>query len=102
MSEFILLATGTEAQVCNDIALRQQHGIKKYGTTVADNPLSLRAWLQHAYEEMLDQVVYLRRAIDEIDKVETPLEEGWHQDSDGLWNNPKRRMFGRTSPYGQT
>ena len=60
--------TGIEALVCEEIALRQQKGINKYGTTVADNQLSLREWLQHALEETLDQAVYLRRAIAEIDK----------------------------------
>lgn len=60
--------TGTEAELCNDIAKRQQLGIKKYGTTVRDNNLSLRQWLQHAYEETLDKAVYLKRAIEQIDK----------------------------------
>lgn len=60
--------TGIEAIVCEDIANRQQLGINKYGTTVADNNLSLREWLQHAYEESLDQAIYLRRAIAEIDE----------------------------------
>ena len=60
--------TGIEAMVCNEIAMRQKMGINKYGTTVADNQLSLREWLQHALEEALDQAVYLRRAIAEIDK----------------------------------
>ena len=60
--------SGTEMKVCLDIASRQQRGIQKYGTTVAANPLSLREWLTHAYEECLDQAVYLRRAIEEIDK----------------------------------
>ena len=46
---------------------RSAVGIKKYGTTTADNPLELRAWLQHALEECLDQAVYLRRAIIEIE-----------------------------------
>lgn len=59
--------TGVEALVCEEIARRQQMGIEKYGTTVADNPLALREWLQHAYEETLDKAVYLRRAIAEID-----------------------------------
>jgi hypothetical protein len=59
--------TGIEALVCEEIALRQQLGINKYGTTVADNNLSLREWLQHALEESLDQAIYLRRAIAEID-----------------------------------
>lgn len=62
------MAQGTEARVMADIEQRQQLGIAKYGTTVADNPLSLREWLQHAYEECLDQAVYLRRAIEQIDK----------------------------------
>ena len=60
--------TGIEAAVCEDIAKRQQLGIGKYGGTVADNPLDLREWLQHAYEECLDQAVYLKRAMAEIDR----------------------------------
>jgi hypothetical protein len=59
--------TGIEALVCEEIARRQQLGINKYGITVADNNLSLREWLQHALEESLDQAIYLRRAIAEID-----------------------------------
>lgn len=62
------IATGTEANVCSDIANRQAMGIKKYGQTVAQNPLELKAWLQHAYEEALDQAIYLKRAIEEIDE----------------------------------
>lgn len=60
--------TGTESRVCADIAARQAKGIAKYGTTVQDNPLALREWLQHAYEECLDQAVYLKRAIEELGK----------------------------------
>lgn len=56
-------ATGIEAEVCKDIAERQQKGVAKYGVTVADNPLSLKKWLQHAYEESLDLPIYLKRAI---------------------------------------
>lgn len=59
---------GTEAVVCRDVARRQALGIAKYGTTVADNPLSLREWLQHQYEELLDAAVYCRRAIEELDR----------------------------------
>lgn len=61
-------ATGTEAQVIADITQRQQLGIIKYRTTVAENPLDLKQWLQHAYEESLDFSIYLRRSIEEIDK----------------------------------
>ena len=67
---FIALPTGIEAEVCADIARRQQLGKSKYGTTVAENPLSLRCWLQHQYEELLDAAVYCKRAIAEIDAME--------------------------------
>ena len=60
--------TGVEAEVCALIASRQRLGIAKYGMTVADNQLALRDWLQHALEEVLDQAVYLKRAINELDK----------------------------------
>lgn len=63
-----MTATGTEQRVCEDIAMRQYLGVSKYGTTVEKNPLTLREWLQHAYEECLDQAVYLKRAIEEMDK----------------------------------
>ena len=62
------VATGTEALVCKDIATRQKLGTAKYGTTVYENPLELKQWLQHAYEEALDQAIYLKRAIQELDK----------------------------------
>lgn len=66
----MFLPEGIEAEVCADIARRQALGKNKYGTTVADNPLTLRQWLQHALEEALDQAVYLKRAIAEIDAQE--------------------------------
>ena len=59
-------SSGVEAAVCADIARRQQLGIRKYGATVATNPLHLREWLQHAYEESLDNAIYLKRAMQEI------------------------------------
>lgn len=67
--------TGIEAAVCADIARRQAHGVAKYGQTVADNPLQLRAWLQHAYEETLDTAVYLKRAMAELEQSEAKLRE---------------------------
>ena len=66
----VFLPEGTEARVCAEIAARQQMGINKYGTTVAENPLSLREWLVHAKQEALDQAIYLQRAIEEIDAKE--------------------------------
>jgi hypothetical protein len=72
-TEHAPVATGIEALVIADITARQQSGLLKYGQTVAENPLPLRAWLRHAYEECLDQAVYLRRAIEEMDSEPAPL-----------------------------
>lgn len=60
--------SGTELRVCRMIAERQMRGIQKYGTTVEANPLTLRDWLQHALEESLDHAIYLKRAIEELDR----------------------------------
>lgn len=57
----------TEQEVCKNIIDRQQLGIKKYGRTVAGNPLTERQWLQHAYEEALDMAIYLKRLMQEMD-----------------------------------
>lgn len=51
--------TGTERRVCDLIAQRQSLGLNKYGTTVAENPLTLRQWLVHQQEELLDAANHL-------------------------------------------
>lgn len=56
-----------EFEVMNDILLRKKRGLEKYGVSVAENPLSLREWLQHQYEELLDAAIYCKRAMREID-----------------------------------
>lgn len=48
---------------------RAEVGIKKYGVTLADAGLDLRAWLVHALEETLDKANYLQAAIREIDRT---------------------------------
>ena len=55
--------TGIEKLVALDLEQRQRLGIKKYGVTVEDNPLTQQEWLQHAYEETLDLAVYLKRLL---------------------------------------
>ena len=67
MSKALENLTGTELKVCELIAERQAFGRAKYGTTVAENPLTKRQWLQHALEEALDLSVYLKRLCDEMD-----------------------------------
>jgi len=42
-------------------------GLAKYGVTTDNNPLTLRAWLQHALEEALDMANYLQAAITKLD-----------------------------------
>lgn len=53
--------------VREDLLKRSQVGFKKYGVTLDRNDLSLRDWLQHAYEECLDQANYLKRSIIELE-----------------------------------
>lgn len=60
----------TETLVCEDIKARQEVGLAKYGVTVADNPLPLKEWLEHAYTETLDKAVYLKRAIQEMEDAQ--------------------------------
>jgi hypothetical protein len=58
----------TETLVCQDIKDRQAKGIQKYGMTVSENPLELKEWVQHAYEECLDQAVYLKRILQSLEE----------------------------------
>ena len=81
MTVGVFMPEGIEAEVCADIARRQAFGENKYGTTVAENPLSLREWLVHAKQEAIDQAIYLQRAIEEIDAQQARQAgkpEGWH------------------------
>lgn len=62
------------AAVRADLLQRSEIGIAKYGVTLDRKDLNLRDWLQHAYEETLDQANYLKRAIMEIDsETKTPV-----------------------------
>ncbi len=62
----------TLSNVIHDLRTREAVGLKKYGTTVNRPDLSLRDWLQHTYEEVLDQAMYLKRAISLIDEQDRP------------------------------
>ncbi len=66
-----IAVTGIEAMVCEDIAARQQMGIKRYGQQLVDNPAAHIERLQHAYEEALDLANYLKWAIEQIKQRET-------------------------------
>lgn len=53
-----------------DLRRRSLAGQAKYGCTLDRGDLELLDWLQHAYEEGLDQCLYLKRAITELEAVE--------------------------------
>lgn len=57
----------TEFLVISDIKARQELGLKKYGTTVANNKLTKKEWLQHLYEELLDAAIYAKRQLQEME-----------------------------------
>jgi hypothetical protein len=67
--------TGIEAKVCQDIARRQMLGLAKYGVSLEQNPLGLLAWLQHSYEEKLDDLLYTRRAMEEVKAMLQRMED---------------------------
>ena len=56
--------------VRKDLLRRSKLGINKYGVTLDRKDLNLKSWLQHAYEECLDQANYLKRSIIEIENNE--------------------------------
>jgi hypothetical protein len=49
--------------VIEDLNSRSILGINKYKTTLDRKDLSRKDWLQHAYEECLDQANYLKKLI---------------------------------------
>jgi hypothetical protein len=61
--------------VCEDLKKRSAVGIKKYGTTLDRKDLSLKDWLQHAYEENADQLQYLKKCIVTISSMEQILSQ---------------------------
>jgi len=56
--------------VRQDLLDRSNLGIDKYNNTLDRTDIDLKGWLQHAYEECLDQANYLKRSIIEIEKNE--------------------------------
>ncbi len=59
------VVTEIEESVVEDIRSRRELGRAKYGNTMDRGDLSMRQWLQAAYEECLDQAIYLKRCIRE-------------------------------------
>lgn len=49
--------------VLAEMRSREEHGLRKYGTTLDRTDLSLMQMLQHAKEEAMDFVMYIERAM---------------------------------------
>ena len=45
---------------------RAKFGEKKYGTNLDRNDLSLEDWLEHSIQEKLDDILYMQKALKEI------------------------------------
>ena len=49
---------------------RSETGIKKYGTVLDRNDLSLDEWLNHLEEELMDAILYCHRIRKELKHIE--------------------------------
>ena len=50
---------------------RHQIGKSKYGTDMDRTDLSLKDWLQHSIEEKMDDILYMQRALKEIERLDS-------------------------------
>lgn len=49
--------------VQDDLSERAERGKENYGTTMDREDLTVEEWLQHAYEEVLDLSLYLKKLL---------------------------------------
>jgi len=59
-----------EEKVIAEIRQRAEKGEAKYGTTMDRDDLSLKEWLQHLKEELMDGVIYTQKIISELEVLE--------------------------------
>lgn len=57
------------ASVIMDLKIREERGLATYGTTMDRKDLSKQEWLQHAYEEALDLALYLKKLMEDHNKL---------------------------------
>ena len=60
-----------EEKVIAEIRQRAEKGEAKYGTTMDRDDLSLKEWMQHLKEELMDGVIYTQKIIDILDALDT-------------------------------
>lgn len=49
------------AKVFSEFIEREERGVKKYGTTMDRNDLSLSEWIEHMKQELMDAILYLEK-----------------------------------------
>jgi len=59
-----------EEKVIAEIRQRAEKGEAKYGTTMDRDDLSLKEWLQHLKEELMDGVIYIQKIINALEVLE--------------------------------
>jgi hypothetical protein len=59
-----------EEKVIAEIRQRAEKGEAKYGTTMDRDDLSLKEWLQHLKEELMDGVIYTQKIINGLEVLE--------------------------------
>ena len=53
-------------RVINKIKARSDVGYKKYGVTLHDDEQTLETWLTHIQEELMDAILYIQAAREEL------------------------------------
>lgn len=53
--------------VISKFSSRSDVGVKKYGTTLEDNNLTLIEWLNHLQEELMDATLYIQKLKEELE-----------------------------------
>ena len=54
--------------VISKFSSRSEVGVKKYGTTLEENELTLIQWLNHLQEELMDATLYVQKLKEELEQ----------------------------------
>ena len=57
------IMSAIEDNVCKKIKARSDVGKKKFGVTMEEEILSMREWLVHLQEELMDAAVYVEKLL---------------------------------------
>lgn len=58
-----------EDKVCRLLQERADFGLSKYGVSMERDDLSVKDWLKHTRDELMDAVVYLTKLIGDYDDI---------------------------------